>query len=284
MTFLSFLFQFADGAAFLVLASMGLAVIFGMMGVINLAHGELITLGAYVMVACVRRGVPFLGAVLTAAFATGLVGALIEALVIRRLRGRLQDSVVATWGISLLVTQGLLIAAGPTMPAIGTPFGSVAFGGITVPAYRLVLIGVAACLLLAAWLVYRHTRAGIHARAAVQRPDIAVALGLHVGRVHTTTFAVGAALAGLAGALYAPTMTVVPTMGSAFVIQSFVTVVVGGADVFAGMVPAAAVLALAQTGLAAKYGALIGQIGLLVAVIFVVRLMPRGISGALLRE
>lgn len=274
-----FLIQLADGTAFLVLASLGLAVIFGMMGVINLAHGELITMGAYTTVVASRAGLPLPGAILAAMAVTAFAGMLIERLIVRRLYGRLFDSIIATWGVSLVLTQGMLVLAGPTMPSIGTPLGSVAVGGGSFAAYRLVLIFVAVCLLALAWWLFNRTRFGTYARAAIQRPDIARALGLDVGKVYAATFGVGAALAGLAGGLYAPTMAVVPTMGTGFVVQAFVTVVVGGADVLAGVAPAALALGLVQTGLTARFGTLSGQIGLLLSAILVIRVLPRGLTG-----
>ena len=115
-------------------------------------------------------------------------------------------------------------------------------------------------------------------------PHIAEALGVNTNLIYSLTFGLGAALAGLAGGLYAPTMTLVPTMGSAFVVEAFVTVVVGGADVFLGTAPAAAILGIVKAALTSWQGQLFGQIGLLVAVIVVIRVLPRGISGLILRE
>ena len=113
---------------------------------------------------------------------------------------------------------------------------------------------------------------------------MARALGANTGRIYSQTFTLGAALAGLTGALYAPTITAVPTMGQAFIVQSFVTVVVSGADVMLGLAPSAAVLAFIQSLLTKSYGQLIGQIGLLLTVIIVVRVLPKGISGWVLQR
>src|SRR5271169_2904967 len=113
-----FLYQFADSASFLVIGSIGLAIIFGMMGVINLAHGELITVGAYTTAVAAHAGVPLPLAMVLAAVATGLLGAAIEITVVRRLYGRPFDSIVATWGIGLIISQGILIVAGPSMEGI----------------------------------------------------------------------------------------------------------------------------------------------------------------------
>ncbi|WP_062232613.1 ABC transporter permease subunit [Aureimonas sp. N4] len=280
----TFLYQAGDAFAFLVLSACGLAVIFGMMGVINLAHGEFILCGAYVSASAARMGLPLPLAILLGAVVSGLVGMALERIVIRHLYDRPLDTIVATWGISMIATQGTLILLGSSMPGTGTPFGSFAVGPYTYSVYRLVLVGAALLLLLCLWLLFTKTRFGTLARATIQVPHIAEALGVNTNLVYALTFGLGAALAGLAGGLYAPTMTLVPTMGSAFVVEAFVTVVVGGADVFLGTAPAAAILGIVKAALTSWQGQLFGQIGLLVAVIVVIRVLPRGISGFILRE
>ena len=277
-------YHLADTIAFLILCSVGLAIVFGMMGVINIAHGEFIMLGAYVTTIASRWGVPLPVAMLLAILVTGLAGVLLERLVIRHLYGRLFDSIVATWAISLIAMQGMLILAGPSMTSVGTPLGDFSAAGYTFSTYRLVLISTAVALLGLVYLVFMHTRFGVYARATIQRPDIARALGLNVNAIYAVTFGLGAALAGLAGALYAPTMSIVPTMGSAFIVQAFVTVVVGGGEALVGTAPAAVALGLIQTALTAQYGTLAGQIGLLLTVIVVIRVLPSGISGWLKRQ
>ncbi|WOI58062.1 ABC transporter permease subunit [Palleronia sp. LCG004] len=278
-TAFAMLYQFGDAFAFLVISCAGLAVIFGMMGVINLAHGEFIMCGAYVTAATARAGLPLVAAILAGALVAGLVGMVIERLVIRHLYHRPLDSIIATWGISLIATQGVLIVLGSTMAGIGTPLGAVTIGGDSYSAYRLVLMAAAIALLAALYVLFYRTRFGVVARATIQKPDMARALGVDTGRMYGLTFGLGAALAGLAGGLYAPTMTMVPTMGATFIVESFVTVVVGGADIFVGAAPAAAILALIRATLTAWYGQLFGQIGLLVAVIVVIRILPGGLSG-----
>ncbi|MBB3996669.1 ABC transporter permease subunit [Aureimonas pseudogalii] len=280
----TFLYQAGDAFAFLVLSACGLAVIFGMMGVINLAHGEFILCGAYVSTSAARMGLPLPLAILLGALVAGLVGMALERLVIRHLYERPLDTIVATWGVSMIATQGTLILLGSTLQGTGTPFGSFAVGPYSYSVYRLVLVSAALLTLLCLWLVFTRTRFGTMARATIQVPHIAEALGVNTSLIYSLTFGLGAALAGLAGGLYAPTMTLVPTMGSAFVVEAFVTVVVGGADIFLGTAPAAAVLGIVKAALTSWQGQLFGQIGLLVAVIVVIRVLPRGISGWILRE
>jgi branched-chain amino acid transport system permease protein len=273
------LYQFGDTFAFLVISCAGLAVIFGMMGVINLAHGEFIMCGAYVTASAARAGLPLPVAILTGALVAGAVGMLVERVVIRHLYHRPLDSIIATWGISLIATQGVLIVLGSTMQGVGTPLGSIEVGGRSYSLYRLVLMVCALGLLGGLYLLFYHSRFGVIARATIQKPHMAHALGVNTRRMYGLTFGLGAALAGLAGGLYAPTMTMVPTMGATFIVESFVTVVVGGADIFVGAAPAAAILALIKAGLTAWYGQLFGQIGLLVTVILVIRILPGGLSG-----
>lgn len=282
-TIFSSLYQFGDAFAFLVIASMGLAIIFGMMGVINLAHGEFIMCGAYVTVTAAQAGLPLPLAIVTGALAAGVIGMVLEATIIRRLYHRPLDSIVATWGISMIATQGVLIGLGSTMQGVGTPLGSVEISGYSYSVYRLVLMGIAVALLAGLYLVFYHTRYGVIARATIQVPRMARAAGVDTGRIYNLTFGLGAALAGLAGGLYAPTMTLVPTMGATFMVESFVTVVIGGGDIFLGAAPAAAILGVIRAGMTAWQGQLFGQIGLLITVILVIRLMPGGLSAWLLR-
>ena len=283
-TVAGFAYQIADTFAFLVLASVGLAIIFGMMGVINLAHGEFIMCGAYLTVLTARAGLPLPVAMLLGALVAGVIGMLLDYFVIRRLYARLFDSIVATWAVSLIATQGMLIVVGPSIEGLKTPFGSFELAGLSFSWYRVLLPMVALAILGGIYWVFIRTQFGVHARATIQDPAMARALGVDTDRVYALTFGLGSALAGLTGALYAPTMTTVPTMGSAFIVQSFVTVVVGGADVLLGAAPAAALLAFIQSLLTASYGQLIGQMGLLITVIVVVRMLPKGLSGWMLRR
>lgn len=278
------LYQFGDAFAFLVLSACGLAVIFGMMGVINLAHGEFIMCGAYVTVSAAHAGLPLPLAIAAGTIVSALVGALVELLVIRHLYDRPLDTIVATWGLSLIATQGTLIVLGSSMAGVGTPFGSFQVGHYSYSVYRIVLFVAAVAVLGGLYALFNWTRFGVIARATIQVPHMAAALGVDTRLIYSLTFACGAGLAGLAGGLYAPTMTLVPTMGSTFIMEAFVTVVVGGADVFLGTAPAAAVLAVVRAALTSWQGQLFGQIGLLVAVILVIRILPRGLSGFLLRE
>jgi len=280
----AFLYQAGDAFAFLVLAASGLAIIFGMMGVINLAHGEFILCGAYVSTYAIKMGIPFVLAVIIGALVAGLLGIVLERLIVRHLYHRPLDTIVATWGISLIVTQTTLIVLGSTIQGTGTPLGSFRFGGYSYSEYRVVLMAITFALIVGLYCLFLYTRFGLLARATIQVPHMAQAMGVNTGVMYSLTFGVGAALAGLAGALYAPTMTLVPTMGSSFVVDAFVTVVVGGADIFLGTAPAAAVLGVMKAALTSWKGQLFGHIGMLLTVIIVIRVLPDGISGWLVKR
>ena len=176
----SVLYQFADVFSFLILSAAGLAIIFGMMGVINMAHGELIMCGAYVTVGLVHGGFPLPLAQLCGTLAAGVIGVVIELLLVRKLYKRPLDSLLATWGLSLVVTQSMLIIFGSSLAGIGTPPGSFTVGDYTFSTYRLVLIGGAIAALALIYFIFMRTRFGLHARATMQNAAIAQALGVKV--------------------------------------------------------------------------------------------------------
>jgi branched-chain amino acid transport system permease protein len=272
-------YQFQDSFTFLVLAALGLAVIFGMMGVVNLAHGELMMIGAYITTWTVSEGIPLPLGLLISAVAVGLIGAILELLVVRRLYGRLLDTVAATWAIGLIMRQVMLLLFGPSIASISSPLGSFRVGDSTYSWYRLILGACAVGLLLGIYLLFMHTRFGLRARATIQNAEIANAMGVDTSRIYTLTFAFGCALAGVTGGLYAPTMVIVPHLGTNFMVEAFVTVIVGGADVLVGIPLAGAVLGAVNSLLAQTWGTYIARVGLLVATIIVIRVAPDGFSG-----
>lgn len=275
----SYLYQFADVFAFLILASAGLAIVFGMMGVINMAHGEFIMCGAYVTVGMSRLGLPLVLAQLCGAGAAGLAGVLVELLIVRRFYDRPADTLLATWGLSLIVTQGTVLVLGSTLQGIGTPPGSFTVGDYSFSTYRMELFAASVLVLGFVYVVFMRTSFGILARATMQHAPMARALGVRINWIYALSFGLGTGLAGLCGGLYAPTMSLIPTMGSSFVVESFVTVVIGGANVLLGTAPAGVLLAIIRTGLNGWHGQVVGQIGMLVAVILVIRVLPDGITG-----
>jgi branched-subunit amino acid ABC-type transport system permease component len=280
----SILYQFGTNAAFLLLSALGLIVILGMMNLINLAHGEFMMLGAYVATMVVHLGVPFALAVIVAFIAIALFGIVLERLVIRRFYGRELGALVTTWGISLILAQGALLVFGPYMPPIPIPGGSVAVGTYSFSIYWLVLIAISLLLVGGLAFLYRATSFGLQARAAMQNPDMARSLGIRVDRIYMLTFGLGAGLAGLSGALLAPTTSIAPYMGQQFVAPAFITVVVGGgANVIAGALGSSSFLSLVETPVSLTLGTFYGTVALLVMALLIIRVLPGGISSMRLR-
>jgi len=274
------LIQVLYAVASLVIISSGLAVIFGMMKVINLAHGEFMMLGAYAVIVSIRFGINLWVAMfIIAPVAVGLVGVVLERLVIRRLYGRMVDTMLATWGLSLLLIGVVTSIAGNTTAGVSAPLGSFTIGAYSVSSYTLVIIGVAVALGLAIRLVLLRTQLGLIARGTMQKPDMANALGISPSVVYSVTFAVGASLSGLAGGLLAPLTGVVPTMGGAFVAKAFITVIGGGPAILAGLVSASTLFGAINQVATFLTTPVLGEVALLGAAIVMLRLLPQGITG-----
>jgi len=298
---LDLVLQFLPNFAFIVLAATGLAIIFGVMGVINLAHGEFIMVGAYATTLAYNAGLPVpAGLELPAAMAVGVVvtalfGLVVERTVIsgaapnwlaerllgrrlvRPLYDRLLDSMVATWGLSLIMVQGVRVIRGNSESQIPTPLGSVPFA--TYSMYQIVLAGAAVAVLVVLYLLLVRTDFGMRARATIQNEDMAKSLGVDTGRMYMTTFAVGSGMAGLTGALYAPVITIEPGLGGTFLVEAFVAVVVGGPSVVVGTTLSGGLLGFVNALFSNLYGTFFGRIALLVTAILLIRFLPRGLSG-----
>ncbi|MFL9872409.1 ABC transporter permease subunit [Paraburkholderia megapolitana] len=266
--------------ASLVVVSAGLAVIFGMMKVINLAHGEFMMLGAYAAIESIRFGVNLWVAILVVApIVVGAIGIVLERLFIRRLYGRMVDTMLATWGLSLLLIGIVTSIAGNTTAGISAPLGNFSIGAYSVSTYTLVIIAVALVLAFALRWVLLHTSLGLIARGTMQNPQMADALGINPGVVYSTTFAIGAALSGLAGALLAPMTGVVPTMGGAFVAKAFITVIGGGPAIVIGLVSASTLFGAINQIATFAMTPVMGEVALLIGAIIMLRLLPQGITG-----
>jgi branched-chain amino acid transport system permease protein len=270
----------------LVIVSIGLAVVFGMMRVINIAHGEFMMLGGYVaVVAHVQGGVNFwLSILVLAPLAVGLFGVAVERLVIRHLYGRMVDTLLATWGLSLALIGGVTMAFGNSVEGVSAPFGGLQIGAYSIGLYRLFLIAVAAVLLIGCYAVLRFTKLGLIARGAMQNPRMAAALGVNPARVYMITFGVGAALSGLAGGLLAPLTGVIPTMGAAFIAEAFITVIGGGAAIVVGAASASALFGAVSKLVEFATTPVIGDAALLFVALFVLRMLPQGITGRFFRR
>jgi branched-chain amino acid transport system permease protein len=277
-TAFNYFYQFLDSFAFLIIAVAGLAIIFGMMGIINLAQSEFIMLGSYVFTILANSNAPLIVATVAGTAFVGLFGVVVDRLVISRLYGRPLDSVVATWGISLLLRQGMLILLGPSYLGLTTPLGSFTVGETTYSVYRILLAVIAVLVLAFMYWLFMYTRFGLHSRATMQNPEVAQALGVNSRKMYTLTFMIGSALAGLCGSLYAPTMTITPNLGQSFLTDSFVTVIVGGANPLIGTALSGVSLGIVQSVISVIFGTFFGKMGLLFVAIIVIRVLPKGFS------
>ncbi len=266
------------GVTTLAMIALGLAITFGMLGVLNLAHGEFVMMGAFCALVVDRAGVPFLLAVPLALLVCGGVGLIVEVLLIRPLYRRPFDTLVATWGLSLLLRKLAEAGFGLGFNSVAVPLaGTMTLLGTDYPTYRLMLIVVCVTIIGALFAWYGTSRAGLRIRAMVGNPDLARALGMPVKRLATTTFVVGSCLAGLAGVMVAPLVPVHPYLGLDYVIKSFFVLVVGGLGSVLGVVAGTGVIGGLDSLMSAVFGSTQAYFTVLVVAILFLWLKPRGL-------
>ena len=268
------------GAA-LGLLALGLTVIFGLLGVMNFAHGELYMMGAYAGIVVIGLTGSFWLALVAGPGIVGGLRAITEAATLRPLyRREPLYGLILTFGLALVFREGVRQIWGGDMRRILPPFaGSTPLLGMTYPDYRLFLLGASSVLLLAIWLFFTRTRAGIIVRAAVQDAEMLDGLGVNVPRVFTLTFAGSAALASLAGLLLAPIFTVYPQMGVEMILLAFIVVILGGMGSMGGSVIAAFVIGLAQSLFSLWMNPQRVAIAIFGIMIVVLIVRPRGLFG-----
>ena len=283
---LSLILQIVYVIANLALISLGLAIIFGMMRVINLAHGEFLMLGGYTVVVATNNGVNLWFAMLVLApLVVGTIGVIVERLLIRWLYGRMVDTLLATWGLSLFFIGIVTTVFGAsTSTTISPPLGVVSIGEYTSSGYEILLIGITAALLAAVYLVLRFTTLGLTARGTMQNPDMAAALGVSTSRIYMITFGLGAAISGFAGGLLAPVTGVLPNIGAIYIAKAFITVISGGASILVGTSTASALLGGINGVVSFLTGPTLGEVALLATAILLLRFMPTGITGRFFRK
>lgn len=275
-------------ASILLLVALGLAIIYGVTGVINLAHGEFVMLGAYcAWVLQTQFGLGLLASLVPIFLALALFGWIIEALIIRHLYDRPLDTILATWGIGVMAQQAVRLIAGGELRYIEMPVAlssSVTIFGATESAYRLFILGLALALFALTWFIYRNTGFGLKLRAITQNRDIASSFGINSGRVYRTTFAYGAGIAGLAGALVSPLKSVSPEMGTTYVVDAFMVVVLGGAQSLFGTVASSAIVGELTGFIAFHSNDTIAKALVLLAIIVLIRFRPQGLFTARVRS
>lgn len=271
--------------AFLALISAGLAVVFGMMRVINLAHGEFVMLGGYATIASSKAGINiYVAMLLIAPIVVGAIGLLVERLIVRFLYGRMIDTMLATWGLSLLLIGLVTLIFGNTAVSVPAPIPGYQVGRYQMGGYNIFIIGVTIMLLLSMWLVLRYTRIGLIARGSMLGPDIVAALGHNPRTIYMLTFTVGAALSGLAGGVLAPLTGLLPSAGGAYIAKAFITVITGGAAVVAGTVTTAGLFGTVNQLVSFASTPVVGELAMLALAILLLRLMPQGVTGRFFRN
>lgn len=276
-----------------VLMALGLAIIFGQMGVINMAHGEMVMVGAYVTVLSgLWFGTDIFIAIPLAFIVTALLGLLIERVVVRKLYGRLLDTLLATWGIAILIQQAVRLefglsflgihiqGLGPGLQNVSVPDilqGTFRFAGADINRYRAFIILVTAMLAIATWFVIYRTVAGTQVRAIIRNPKMAAACGIDVTRVNALTFAFGSGLAGVAGVMMSGFKTVFPDMGTSMVVDGFLVVVMGGVGSLLGSVLSAGILGEINGLVAAATNDILARAVVFGVVIAIIVLKPKGL-------
>ena len=273
----------------LLLAAIGLAITFGVMGVINMAHGEMVMLGAYttfVVQEIIRTRYPGLFdvslvfAVPLAFLAAGSIGILIERTVIRFLYGRPLETLLATWGISLILQQAVRTIFGPTNREVGAPSwmsGAFEIGQITITYNRLWIICFTLVVFVALLAMLRFTRLGLEMRAVTQNRSMAASMGIRTARIDALTFGLGSGIAGIAGVALSQIDNVSPNLGQSYIIDSFMVVVFGGVGNLWGTLVGAFTLGIANKFLEPYAGAVLGKITILVLLILFIQKRPRGL-------
>jgi urea transport system permease protein len=272
----------------LLLAAIGLAITFGVMGVINMAHGEMVMLGAYttfVVQDIIRARYPgmfdysLVFAVPLAFLVAGTAGVIVERTIIRFLYGRPLETLLATWGLSLILQQAVRTAFGPTNKDVGNPSwmsGAFDLGGILITYNRMWIIVFTLAVFVALLGMLRFTRLGLEMRAVTQNRAMAAAMGIRTARIDALTFGLGSGIAGIAGVALSQIDNVSPNLGQGYIIDSFMVVVFGGVGNLWGTLVGAFTLGIANKFLEPYAGAVLGKIAILVFIILFIQKRPRG--------
>ena len=277
-------------ASILLLVALGLAITYGLMGVINMAHGELMMIGAYatyVVQGMFRQYLPnafdayLLMAVPASFLSAALVGAVLERLVLRHLYGRPLETLLATWGISLILMQAVRTVFGAQNVGVENPSwmsgGVQLLANLSLPYNRLVIIAFALVVLLGMTLLISQTRLGLFVRGVTQNRPMASALGVNTARIDTYAFSLGCGIAGLAGCALSQIGNVGPDLGQSYIVDAFMVVVLGGVGQLAGTVYAALGLGLMNKLLEGMAGAVLAKIAVLVFIIVFIQKRPQGL-------
>src|SRR5215510_4983813 len=270
-------------AAILVISAVGLAVIFGVAGVINMAHGQFIMVGAYTAATVDMYGGDIFLAIPLAFIVVALLGLVVERGVIQWIYDRPLETLLATWGIGIILEVVMKLIFGPELYYVGAP--KILDGGIKVigrlpyPYYRIFLIVMTALMLAVTFFLIFRTNFGLKVRAVRRNRVISGCLGINTARVDMLIFMFGSGLAGIAGAVLAPIKSVSTTMGFTYAVNSYMVIVLGGVGNLLGIPTGGALIGEAETLLAFRYNSVIGELLVFVFIVIAIRVFPRGIFG-----
>jgi urea transport system permease protein len=282
----SIITQFLSGfsvVAILVIAALGLAVIFGVAGVINMAHGEMIMIGAYTAAVVGKLGGNTFIAIPVAFVVVGFLGLLIERGIIRWIYDRPLETLLATWGVGIILQTVVKLVFGPELYYVGAPKilegGFRLIGRLPFPWYRLFLIVVAILLLALVFFVIFKTDFGLKVRAVRRNRAMSGCLGIDTARVDMMIFVFGSGLAGIAGAVLAPIKSVSAAMGFPYAVDSYMVLVLGGVGNLWGVLAGGGLIGEAETILSFIFNNVIGRLLVFLFIVIVIRVVPRGIFG-----
>lgn len=270
----------AYALATLGLTTLGLAVVFGLLGVMNMAHGEFVMLGAYAVVTVQSWGWPIATAMPLAMLVCGVLGYAVERWLIRPLYARPFDTLLATWGLAMVMRKTVEAVYGRDYRNIESTLGApLSLGSVQYPGYRLALIALAAVLMIALAVCYRRSTMGLRVRAMTGNPVLARALGIDTRRLASQTFVIGVVLAGAAGVLLAPLVRIEPGIGVDYLLDSFFVLVVGGLGTLAGFGGGVGVIGGTQSVISSIAGQTSGYAVVLILSILFLWLKPNGLFG-----
>ena len=263
----------------LALAAFGLAIIYGLIGVINMGHGAMLTLGAYFTWAWMDIGVPFVLSVIIAGILVGIIGTLLEHFIIRHYYDSPFDTLLLTWAFFLVTTELIKIFFGSDFRTVTNPYpGFIDIGFYKIPTYRTSISILTAIFITATGFVFLKTSTGIKIRAMIQNQEVASLLGLNISLTYKMVFGFGCFMAGLAGGLVAPMVSVSPYMGDMYLVRSFFVVIVGGiGQILSGTIAGSFVIGGLETIVALFSDQVIAQVAVFLFAIIILRLRPQGI-------
>lgn len=270
-------------AAILIISAVGLAVIFGVAGVINMAHGQFIMVGAYTAAIVGQLGGNTFIAIPVAFIVVALLGLIVERGVIRWIYDRPLETLLATWGVGIILEVVMKLIFGPELYYVGAPRvldgGIKLIGRLPYPYYRLFLIGLAILMMLLTFYIIFKTNFGLKVRAVRRNRAMSGCLGINTAGIDMLIFMYGSGLAGIAGAVLAPIKSVSTTMGFSYAVNSYMVIVLGGVGNLLGIPTGGGLIGEVETLLAYKYNSVIGELLVFIFIVIAIRVFPRGIFG-----